>query len=115
MQSGVYRKLHGKTGVGDFYQFLHLARHHTTGDEYVVYIPLRVEPEWAGTVRPCILERFDFEVKFTYVGEGLPEIICPNCLQEGRRNERAETAKGEWNYYCPSCMEGWDALPEVKP
>lgn len=72
MESGVYRKIEGHTGVGLFYQFLHLARHHTTGDQFVVYIPLRVEPEWAGTVRPCILERDKFERKFVYVGEGLP-------------------------------------------
>ena len=38
----------------------------------VVYIPLRVEPEWAGTVRHCVLERVAFEEKFEYVGEGLP-------------------------------------------
>ncbi len=72
MKFGVYRKMEGKTGVGKLYQFLLVARHHTTGEEYVVYIPLRVEPEWAGTVRPCILERTDFENKFDWVGEGLP-------------------------------------------
>lgn len=37
-----------------------------------MYIPLRIEPEWAGTVRPCILERARFEAKFEYVSEGLP-------------------------------------------
>lgn len=73
MMTGVYRKTEGKTGVGLFYQFLHLARHHTTGEHFVVYIPLRVEHEWAGTVRPCILERASFEQKFEYVGEGLPK------------------------------------------
>lgn len=72
MQFGVYRKLEGRTGVGMFYQFLMLARHHTTGDEYVVYIPLRIEPEWAGTIRPCILERDLFNKKFEFVSEGLP-------------------------------------------
>lgn len=72
MQSGIYRKTEGRTGVGHLYQFLLLARHHTTGAECVVYIPLRVEPEWSGTVRPCILERALFEAKFAYVGEGLP-------------------------------------------
>jgi hypothetical protein len=69
---GVYRKLSGKTGVGLLYQFLLLCRHHTTGQEFVCYIPLRIEPEWAGTVRPCILERSLFEEKFEFVSEGLP-------------------------------------------
>jgi hypothetical protein len=72
MQSGLYRKIEGKTGVGMLYQFLHLARHHTTGKELIVYIPLRIEPEWSGTVRPCVLERELFEQKFVYVGERLP-------------------------------------------
>ncbi len=72
MKFGVYRKLEGQTGVGLLYQFLMLARHHTTGEHYVVYIPLRIEPEWAGTIRPCILERAAFERKFEFVSEGLP-------------------------------------------
>jgi hypothetical protein len=72
MQSGVYRKIQGHTGVGLFYQFLLLAREHTTGAEAVVYIPLRVERAWAGTVRPCYMARAAFETKFEYVGEGLP-------------------------------------------
>lgn len=72
MPTGVYRKTTGHTGVGQLYQFLHLARHHTSGVEMIVYIPLRIEPEWAGTVRPCVLERVDFEQKFEYVAEGLP-------------------------------------------
>lgn len=72
MEFGVYRKLHGRTGVGMLYQFLMLARHHTTGVEMVIYIPLRIEPEWAGTIRPCVLEREMFEAKFSFVSEGLP-------------------------------------------
>ena len=72
MQFGVYRKLEGKTGVGKLYQFLMLARHHTTGEHYVLYIPLRIEPEWSGTIRPCLLERAEFERKFEFVGEALP-------------------------------------------
>lgn len=75
MKFGVYRKLEGKTGVGKLYQFLLLARHHTTGDEVVVYIPLRVEPEWAGTIRPCFLERDQFTKKFEFVSEGLPNTV----------------------------------------
>lgn len=72
---GVYRKLDGKTGVGLLYQFLMLARHHTTGAELVVYIPLRIEPEWAGTIRPCVLERDEFHRKFCFVSEGLPDPV----------------------------------------
>jgi hypothetical protein len=73
MQFGVYRKVTGHTGVGMLYQFLLLARHHTTGDHFVVYIPLRLQPDWAGTIRPCVLERADFERRFEFVGEGIPE------------------------------------------
>ncbi len=73
MRFGVYRKVKGRTGVGKLYQFLMLARHHTTGGEVVVYIPLRIEPEWAGTIRPCFLERELFARKFQFVSEGLPD------------------------------------------
>lgn len=72
MQTGVYRKIEGQTGVGQLYEFDCLCRHHTTGEEMVVYIPLRVEKEWAGTVRHCVLERASFERKFRFVAEGLP-------------------------------------------
>jgi hypothetical protein len=72
MEFGVYRKIEGHTGVGMLYQFLMLARHHTTGEHFVVYIPLRLEPEWAGTIRPCVLERALFERKFIFVSEALP-------------------------------------------
>jgi len=68
MRTGIYRKRR----TGNLYQFLLLAREHYTGEQAVVYIPLRVEPEWAGTVRPCYIARGDFESKFEYVGEGLP-------------------------------------------
>lgn len=78
MRFGVYRKLEGKTGVGKLYQFLLLARHHTTGREFVIYIPLRVEPEWAGTIRPCALERHAFESKFEFVSEALPNPVEPS-------------------------------------
>jgi hypothetical protein len=49
----------------------------------VVYIPLRVEPEWAGTVRHCVLERNEFERKFEHLGEGLP-----NELDDEKDKER---------------------------
>jgi hypothetical protein len=72
MRFGIYKKIHGKTGVGKLYQFLFLTRNHTTGAESVIYIPLRIEPEWAGTIRPCDIPRADFEKKFVFVSEGLP-------------------------------------------
>jgi hypothetical protein len=68
VRTGVYRK----KSNGKLYQFLLLAREHYTGAQAVVYIPLRIEAEWAGTVRPCYVQRGDFEQKFEYVGEGLP-------------------------------------------
>jgi hypothetical protein len=69
---GIYRKTEGRTGVGMLYQLLLLSRNHTTGIESVIYIPLRVEPEWAGTIRPCDIHRDEFERKFVFVSEGLP-------------------------------------------
>ena len=69
-------KVSGKgkgTGVGQLYQFLLLTRNHYTGEQSVVYIPLRIHPDWAGTIRPCDMPRKDFEEQFEYVGEGLPE------------------------------------------
>jgi hypothetical protein len=68
LRIGVYRKKR----TGKLYQFLLLARNHYDGAHVVVYIPLRVEPEWAGTIRPCWIPRGDFEEKFEYVGEALP-------------------------------------------
>ena len=78
MQSGVYRKREvsgrGKGGgVGEFYQFVLAFRDHYTGRESVIYIPLRVEEEWAGTLRFCGILREDFERMFEFVGEGLPD------------------------------------------
>lgn len=72
MQSGVYRKIKGRTGVGQFYLVLFPMRHHKTGIESVAYVPLRVDPEWEGTLRVCHLEREEFEQAFLYVAEGLP-------------------------------------------
>jgi len=77
MESGIYKKVQssgrGKgTGIGHLYQFLLLARDHYNGNEVVVYIPLRIENEWAGTVRPCTIGRLDFQRMFEYIGEGLP-------------------------------------------
>lgn len=77
LKAGVYKKVavsgKGKgTGVGNYYQFVCLSRNHYTGEESVIYIPLRIEPEWAGTVRMCDIPRKDFERMFMYMGEGLP-------------------------------------------
>jgi len=78
MRFGVYKKVktsgRGKGGgIGELYQFLLIARDHYSGEESIVYIPLRVELEWAGTVRACIIPRGDWEQMFEYVGEGLPK------------------------------------------
>lgn len=75
---GIYRKLHGKTGVGKLYQVLFPTRNHTTGRISVIYIPLRVEPEWAGTIRPCDLWIEEFREKFQFVSTGLPEVLLDN-------------------------------------
>jgi hypothetical protein len=75
MLTGVYRKIEGRTGVGQLYQVLFPSRHHTTGEEVVIYVPLRVESDWAGTLRCCHLERALFEKKFVFVSEGLPDPV----------------------------------------
>lgn len=69
MQIGVYR--HKKNHM--LYQFVLLARGHESGEpDIVIYIPLRIEPEWAGTLRFCYRTREAFEATFDYVAEGLP-------------------------------------------
>jgi hypothetical protein len=50
MKFGVYRKVKasgkGKGGgLGELYQFLLIARDHYSGEEFIIYIPLRIEPE----------------------------------------------------------------------
>lgn len=70
MKAGVYRhKQHPK----DLYLFIGLARHHKTNEEFIVYVPLRVEKEWAGTARMALRTVQDFEETFEYVSERLPE------------------------------------------
>jgi len=78
MKFGVYRKVQvsgrgGGGGVGELYQLVCVSRDHYTGIHNVTYIPLRIEPEWAGTIRNCHILRSEFERMFEYVGEGLPE------------------------------------------
>ncbi len=87
MLFGIYRKIktrqegqfsdpapenHRSTGVGQLYQFLMLARDHYDGHHVVIYIPLRIDPEWAGTIRPCCMRQDDFLDRFHFVGEALP-------------------------------------------
>lgn len=55
-----------------FYLLIGLARDHDTDDEYVVYIPLRVDPEWAGSARMALRPLDEFLAKFTYRGLRLP-------------------------------------------
>lgn len=57
---------------GNLYLALGIARDHHTDVEYVVYVPLRVEPEWAGTARMALRTVADFDANFTYVGERQP-------------------------------------------
>ena len=76
---GVYRKKDTVTvdrPQGFLYQFWTMARNHYTDEQVVVYIPLRVEPEWEGTIRPCWISRGDWDAKFEYLGEGLPIPVC---------------------------------------
>lgn len=70
MQTGIYRKVEGRTGVGELYEFDSLSRDHDTGVHLVTYVPLRIEPEWDGP-RHCTISRVRFERKFVWVGEGL--------------------------------------------
>jgi len=83
MQDGVYEKVEvsgkGKgTGVGELYQYNGLLRdHYGKGPDMVEYIPLRIEPEWEGTLRKCYIPREDFERMFRYVGETLPKPLGP--------------------------------------
>lgn len=57
---------------GNYYLMLGLARCHRSGIEHIVYVPLRVEPEWAGTARMAIRTVEDFDSSFSYIGERLP-------------------------------------------
>ena len=78
MRWGVYKKIKssgkGKgTGVGELYQFIGISRNHYDGKESVIYIPLRIEKDWAGTVRLCDIPIEDFETMFEFVDKGLPK------------------------------------------
>ena len=60
---------------GNFYLLLGLARSHYTGEEYIVYIPLRVELEWEGTARMALRTPDDFCDNFRFVGSRLPNYL----------------------------------------
>lgn len=83
MRHGVYVKKNpsgkGKgTGVGKLYQFVTIARdHYGKGPDLVAYTPLRIEPEWAGTLRVAYIPRTDFERMFEFLSEGLPDDLTP--------------------------------------
>lgn len=42
------------------------------GDEFVAYVPLRVEPEWSGTARIALRPLNDFLNEFAFMGPRLP-------------------------------------------
>lgn len=57
---------------GNYYLLLGLARDHHTDEESIVYVPLRVESEWAGTARMALRRPEDFAATFRFVGDRLP-------------------------------------------
>lgn len=134
LRVGIYRKLNGPDCVGILYQFLLLARHHMTGDHFVVYIPLRIEPELAGTICPCILERELFADKFEFVSEALPKddsvridkvVSCssarspatldaPNAI-EYRNKPPCATCGHSWNVHgIPGGVQNIDIYPNER-
>ena len=61
MKAGIYvNKKHPQ----DKYLFIGLARQHYTNEEVIVYVPLRVEAEWAGTARMSYRTVEDFNENF---------------------------------------------------
>lgn len=69
LTSGVYEHVRHP---GHYYLLIGLARDHHTDEESVVYVPLRVEPEWAGTARMALRRVPDFLATFVWVGDRLP-------------------------------------------
>ncbi len=70
MKAGVYKhKRHPK----DLYLLIGLARHHHTNEEFIIYVPLRLEKEWEGTARMSLRTVEDFKNTFEYVAERLPD------------------------------------------
>lgn len=69
MNAGIYIN---KKRPNDKYLLIGLARHSHTNEEVIVYVPLRVEPEWAGTARMSYRTVEDFNENFEWVGDRLP-------------------------------------------
>ncbi len=70
MKAGVYvNKKHPE----DKYLFIGLARQHHTNEEVIVYVPLRIKPEWAGTARMAYRTVDDFNEHFEWAGDRLPK------------------------------------------
>lgn len=60
---------------GNYYFLVGVCRMHESTeseDDFIAYIPLRVEPEWKGTARIALRTFSDFVTNFTYVGLRLP-------------------------------------------
>lgn len=75
MNAGLYEH------KGNLYLLIGLCRMHNScvgpeasemGDEFIAYVPLRVEPEWASTARIALRTVADFQENFRYVGPRLP-------------------------------------------
>jgi hypothetical protein len=72
VNSGVYEHVRHP---GNYYLLIGLARDHHTDEESVVYVPLRVEPEWAGSARMALRRVEDFDANFKWVGYRLPRYL----------------------------------------
>lgn len=70
MKAGIYvNKKHPQ----DKYLLIGLARQHYTNEEVIVYVPLRIEPQWAGTARMSYRTVEDFNENFEWVDDRLPK------------------------------------------
>jgi hypothetical protein len=70
MKAGVYSS---KKHPQDKYLLIGLARQHYTNEEIIVYVPLRIEKEWAGTARMSYRTVQDFNEHFEWADDRLPE------------------------------------------
>lgn len=66
MKAGIYEY------KSNYYLLVGLCRTHDDNDEFVAYVPLRVEPGWSGTARIALRRPEDFETHFTWIGDRLP-------------------------------------------
>lgn len=71
MKAGIYAH---KRHPQDKYLLIGLARDHHTNEEVIVYVPLRIEPEWAGTARMSFRTVEDFNETFEWVDDRLPAV-----------------------------------------